>query len=40
MIQYDIPINYKNRAINIFESDDINKIQYDKVIEEIKLLNE
>lgn len=35
-----VPVNYKNRAINIFEPNDINNIQYDKIIEGIKLLNE
>lgn len=35
-----LPVNYKNRAINIFKSNDINNIQYDKIVEGIKLLNE
>lgn len=34
-----VPINYKNRAINLFNPD-INSIEYDKIIEGIKLLNE
>lgn len=35
-----IPVNYKNHAINLFCPDDINKIEYDRIIEGIKLLNE
>ena len=35
-----IPVNYKNRAINLFHPTNINTIEYDKIIEGIKILNE
>lgn len=35
-----IPVNYKNRAINLFCESGVDNIQYDKIIEGIKLLNE
>lgn len=35
-----IPVNYKNRAINMFCESGVNNIQYDKIVEGIKILNE
>ena len=35
-----IPINYKNRAINLFCGSNVNHIEYDRIVEGIKLLNE
>lgn len=34
------PVNWKNRAINLFHPTDINKISVDRVVESIKSLNE
>lgn len=35
-----IPVNYKNRAINLFNPQNINSIEYDRIIEGIKSLDE
>lgn len=35
-----IPVNYKNRAINLFCESGVDNIQYDRIVEGIKILND